>query len=92
MIKEIITVANWLKENFAQTDEIKAYVFGSAMYPDKIPNDIDILIIYNDPNHPKEIRDILDDFGYIPIHLIFLTLEEEVETNFIKSQNCRSIL
>jgi len=92
MRAEIITVAKLLRENFPKTGQIRAFAFGSAICTNKTPNDIDIMIIYVDPAHPQQIRSILAGIGYTPVHLIFLTPEEEIETNFIEKQNCISIL
>ncbi|XHR94298.1 hypothetical protein ACFJIV_29095 [Mucilaginibacter sp. UC70_90] len=92
MSAEITAVADLLKENFPKTGQIRAFAFGSAVCANKTPNDIDIMIIYVDPTHPQQIRNILTGIGYTPVHLIFLTPEEEIETNFIEKQNCISIL
>lgn len=92
MRDEILAIANLLKKNFRQIDQIRAFVFGSATCPDRKPNDLDILIIYDDVAIPKEIRRLLQNFGYMPIHLIFLSPQEEIETNFIIEQKCISIL
>jgi hypothetical protein len=91
MRAEITAIAGLLKENFRETDKIHAFAFGSAVHTNKTPNDIDILIVYDDLSLPQKIRYILEGIGYTPIHLIFLTPQEEIETNFIKKQNCISI-
>lgn len=88
MIKEIFAIVKLLKENIHEVGQTKVYAFGSAIRPDSNPEDIDLLIIYENPTIPKFIRKLLNGFGYIPIHLLFLTSGEEVETNFIALQEC----
>lgn len=65
------------------------YLFGSVLEDCAAPSDIDILIIYDNPSTPSQIRENIENLVLIrPIHLIFMTLEEELETNFIASQRC----
>lgn len=91
MRTEITRITNRLNENFKKNNKIRAFVFGSAIRANETPNDIDILIVYDDITLPQKVRNILEGTEYIPIHLIFLTPQEETETNFIKKQNCISI-
>ena len=81
-----------LKIHLEQIDGISAYIFGSSTRLNAKSNDIDILIIYDDPKLPQKIRTHLKGMCYVPIHLLFLTEEEEIETNFIAKQNCIAIL
>lgn len=92
MTPDIASICDLLKESIQHVGQIKAYVFGSASRPNTVPSDIDILIIYNEPAQPRVLRDLLREVNYIPVHLIFLTIEEEIETNFIMEQNCIPIL
>ena len=87
MRSEIIAIADLLRKELP-LGQIKAYSFGSATREDENPNDVDILITYNDTSLPEKIRALMKSLGYLPIHLIFLTPEEEIETNFIAAQNC----
>ena len=91
MREEVVTIANLLKESCHKNDKIKGYVFGSASRSKKFPNDIDILIIYDDQNVPEKLRKLIKGTGDMPVHLIFLTSQEETETNFITTQCCISI-
>lgn len=70
----------------------KCYLFGSSLQEDKnLKSDIDILILYRNENEPKIIREKLAPILLsFPIHIIFLTYEEEVELNF--SQRVNAIL
>jgi predicted nucleotidyltransferase len=92
MTLNIISIRDRLKESILKIGQIRVYIFGSAIRPDTVPNDIDIFIIYDDPAQPRAIREFLREMNYIPVHLIFLTAEEEAETDFINKQNCVSIL
>ncbi len=88
MRDEITNIANILSENFKKITNIEVFAFGSAIRIDSKPNDIDILVVYEDPAIPGKIRSSLGDIGYLPIHLIFLNRQEEIETDFIKKQKC----
>ncbi|WP_411810689.1 nucleotidyltransferase domain-containing protein [Chryseobacterium scophthalmum] len=67
----------------------KCYLFGSIIDENRnLKNDIDILILYKNENEPKIIREKLDQILILfPIHIIFLTYEEEDELNFIQRVN-----
>jgi predicted nucleotidyltransferase len=92
MRDETTNIANILSENFKKIANIEVFAFGSAIGIDSSPNDIDILVVYEDTAIPDKIRSFLEGLGYLPIHLIFLTRQEEIETDFIRKQNCVSIL
>jgi len=84
-------ISTVLHDNNDITKGIKIYAFGSAIRSDKQPNDIDILIIYVEDTQPKVIRRLLDNMGNMPLHLIFMFPQEELETNFIRAQKCVEI-
>lgn len=65
------------------------YLFGSIIEENRnLKSDIDILILYKDKNEPKNIREKLGQLLIeFPIHIIFLTYEEESELNFIQRVN-----
>jgi predicted nucleotidyltransferase len=55
-------------------------------------SDIDLLIIYTEPQHPKLIRAYFQKTELkLPLHITFLTNEEEVEFDFINSVNAKKI-
>lgn len=68
------------------------YLFGSILNQNKIPNDIDILLIYSAYSE-QLIEDInyicntLNQISILPIDLTVLSLEEEKELNFLKKQH-----
>lgn len=92
MRADIAIILDRLKKTLGQLPQIKAFVFGSAVQTNSPPNDIDILVIYMDPALPARIREVVFKIEYMPIHLIFLTPEEELETDFVRKQKCIPIL
>lgn len=68
------------------------YLFGSVLYEDKAPNDIDILLVYSQYSSDlirnlNNINSILSKMFAITIDLTVLSLEELKETNFLKKLN-----
>lgn len=78
-----------IKEQISLFDPFESvYLFGSAINPNLIYHDIDILIIYT--KYSQEIEDSLqkvsDKFGEIidlPIDLTALSVQEEQDTAFL---------
>lgn len=69
---------------FSKVD-VEFYIFGSILNKNKIPSDIDLLVIYSNKNEPKKIRNELHlECTFLPIDLIFMTKFEEKELSFIK--------
>lgn len=79
-----------IKEQISLFDPFESvYLFGSAINPNLIYHDIDILIIYT--KYSQEIEDSLqkvsDKFGEIidlPIDLTALSVQEEQDTAFLE--------
>ncbi len=68
------------------------YLFGSVLYEDKAPNDIDILLVYSQYSSDliknlNNINSILSKMFEITIDLTVLSIEELKETNFLKKLN-----
>ncbi len=68
------------------------YLFGSVLYDYKIPNDIDILLIYSQYSSDliknlNNINSTLSRMFEIPIDLTVLSIEELENTNFLKKLN-----
>ena len=66
----------------------KVYLFGSVLYKD-IPNDIDILVIYDDSNCDINIQlnmlsATVETVSNIPIDMTALSEEEMKEIHFLK--------
>ncbi|NQY78822.1 MAG: nucleotidyltransferase domain-containing protein [Candidatus Caenarcaniphilales bacterium] len=79
-----------LKINYPSTTW---YVFGSILNPTQPCSDIDLLIIYDRENSLCQIKQSLKDIEMErPLDLIFMTVEEEQELNFIKSEGCVKLI
>lgn len=71
--------------------EFEFYLFGSSLYSKKYI-DIDILIIYNDFDNLKKIKEkIIEEFNHNLLHITSLTVSEEIELAFIKKVNAKRI-
>lgn len=88
MIQDIRLILMQIVNSNENLGSVELYAFGSATRSNTSPNDIDILAIYNHTEQPRLIRRLLENLLYIRIDLIFMTREEENETDFIRSQNC----
>lgn len=68
------------------------YLFGSILNINKIPNDIDILLIYSEYSN-KIINDlniicfVLEELSGMSVDLTVLSVEEEKDTEFLKKIN-----
>jgi predicted nucleotidyltransferase len=70
-----------------QTQSVHCYLFGSILHKDN-PSDIDILFIYQSEKDIEYIRASLIEIELqYPIHLLFLTVQEEVRFNFLRTQH-----
>ena len=68
------------------------YLFGSILDITKFPNDIDLLLIYSKysseiVNNLSFIRSTLERISGMPIDLTALSIEEEIDTEFLKKIN-----
>ena len=71
---------------------LRAYLFGSALHPDSVWSDVDILIVCEVDKDGQLVRDTLSDLCMLyPIDLAIMTPQEEVEFDFIRSENCQRI-
>jgi len=92
-MRTVITmISDVLRKNEGLTGTIEAYVFGSAISLNTKPNDIDILVIYNEPWQTNVIRGALHGVDHVTLNLIFMLPEEQLEMNFIALQECVSVL
>ena len=72
------------------------FLFGSALSPQAIPNDVDILLIYTE--YTADISKAIKYVSYklelllsLPIDITALSTEEERETEFLKKLNLNFI-
>ncbi|MCA1908292.1 MAG: nucleotidyltransferase domain-containing protein [Magnetospirillum sp.] len=65
------------------------YLFGSVVNGGKSCSDIDILVVYDRQDAIAKARACLTNFMMAyPIHLTFISRDEEGELGFICSENC----
>ena len=70
----------------------QTYLFGSRLSRTSIWSDIDILVVCKNESDGQVIRNALHELISIyPIDLIIMTIEEEREFDFIKSERCRLV-
>ena len=70
------------------------YLFGSILSIEKIPNDIDILLIYSEYsskiiNDLNIICSVFANLSDLPIDLTVLSVEEEKDTKFLRRLNSK---
>ncbi|WPY97622.1 nucleotidyltransferase domain-containing protein [Christiangramia sp. OXR-203] len=71
---------------------VHVYLFGSILNNPKKANDLDILILYNDIDQVKFIKEKCDIINLIyPIHILYLTFQEEKELQFTSEQNTKLV-
>ncbi|HIF9391827.1 TPA: nucleotidyltransferase domain-containing protein [Photobacterium damselae] len=71
---------------------IKFYLFGSILQSGRITNDVDILVIYDGPEEPAHVREVLHDLSHrYPLDLYFMTNEEESDLDFINRTSAQLI-
>jgi len=82
-----------IRENIVLFNSFKnVYLFGSILNINKVPNDIDILLIYEKFSNDlideiNIIRSTLENLSGFFIDLTVLSVEEEKEVNFLKRIN-----
>jgi predicted nucleotidyltransferase len=86
IIKEIVQAI----QGFQTVGKLQAYLFGSALNTSIAWSDIDILIVCDLENDGFRARQILSELCMAyPIDLVIMTVEEESEFDFIRSEACR---
>ena len=89
---DIVTL---IRENIALFDLFdEVYLFGSVLDGIKIPNDVDVLLIYSACSdtiieEAKRILYYLECLIGIPVDLTVLSVEEEKETRFLNRISLR---
>ncbi len=70
--------------------KINAYVFGSAMNPRSTWSDVDILLVCGAIADGQAARHMLESLcAEFPIDLTIMTVGEEAEFDFIRSEECK---
>lgn len=83
----------WLLENTSNlnllTKGTEWYLFGSILDSRKTSADIDLLVIYEDPDDAIRIREKIVDLEFHhPLDILLMTPQEADETNFVTSERC----
>ena len=75
-----------------QVNDIECYLFGSILLPNRVPNDVDILVVYKNKKYIKLIKQHFIPLSKIyPLHILYFTFAEEKEFNFINEQKALKI-
>ena len=83
------TVIESIRRNLDSLSAIKhLYVFGSVLESNSIPNDIDILLIYDEytdavKDSSNSLKNILETEFELPVDLTVLSDNEEKEVGFL---------
>lgn len=83
-------ISEFIKQNITLFDSFdNIYLLGSILDANRIPNDIDILLIYSkDSNKILNVINIisstLESISGLPVDLTVLSIEEEIDTGFLK--------
>lgn len=93
---ELTIITRYLQEKANELDFVipglKWYIFGSLLNDKNHSNDVDVLVIYESTNDPKIIKSHLQNLSLLlPLHLVFMTLEEENELQIIETQKATQI-
>ena len=91
-LEEIIVHLADIKDDLVgKLSRFECYLFGSIL-TSNYPNDIDILILYDNPNDILLFKKcIKPDSLNFPLDILYLTFEEEKQFNFIQEQNAIKI-
>jgi predicted nucleotidyltransferase len=77
-------------ERLATRGPLHAYLFGSALRAEAVWSDIDILLVCETESDGRLARTTMSDLcARYPIDLVIMTSQEEIEFDFIRSENCR---
>lgn len=61
-------------------------LFGSILTSKRPVGDVDLLVIYVSDDEPTKVRrDLAPVTAQVPLQLLFMTAEEEIETRFIRN-------
>lgn len=88
-------IVTLIRENIALFDLFDGvYLFGSVLDGTKIPNDVDILLIYSAYSdaiieETKQISYLLEGLTGLAVDLTVLSVEEEKETRFLNRISLR---
>lgn len=83
-------ISEFIKQHLKLFDSFEnIYLFGSILIKNKIPEDIDLLLIYSEYsrkiiNDLAFVRSVLEEVSGLPVDFTVLSVEEERDTGFLK--------
>jgi predicted nucleotidyltransferase len=92
-IKEIVPrLQNEAQSLSRQVPDAEWYLFGSIIRDERLPSDVDLLIVYKNDADANELRRGLMQLSQsFPLHLLLLRKDEETQLNFISKQKASRI-
>jgi predicted nucleotidyltransferase len=86
---DITILAKELSRDFPN---VRWYLFGSLLRKEAVPSDIDLLIVYQFDHEALSLRLGLSEIcARLPIDLLLLREDEELELNFVKGKSAKCI-
>ena len=74
------------------TAHVKIYAFGSILWKSNNISDVDIVIVYKSGTHLSGVKRAIDSVGrMIPLDVMYMTTEEEIELNFLAGQGATDV-
>ncbi len=71
---------------------VKIYAFGSSFWKKNNISDVDIVIIYKSGANLSDVKRVIDSVGrMIPLDVLYMTTEEEIELNFLAGQGATDV-
>ncbi|WP_090156184.1 nucleotidyltransferase domain-containing protein [Dyadobacter soli] len=71
---------------------VECYIFGSILKDSWNSNDIDILVLYQNEQHISIVRREMEETKTeLPLHVSYLTYNEETELNFISRYGAKLV-
>lgn len=81
----MISVLDAIATARVNTPSLRWFLFGSILTGRRPVGDVDLLVIYASDDEPAQVRHHLSVVASeIPLHVIFMTADEEIETHFIE--------
>jgi len=86
-LKAIQILNEYIQTNQLNEFKSRLYLFGSIMQSNKNISDIDLLITYKGAEELQELKEMINVLEHrLPLDVIYMTIEEENEFNFIIEQ------
>ena len=92
-LKQLIDCVRFKAKHISRCGSIATwYLFGSVARSWSAAKDIDLLVVCDSHNTANMIRETLrGPCLFIPLHILLLTSNEEIELGFVNSEDCVQI-